>query len=79
MSVPVFRVDRGDASSPVILHVPHSSRQISGPARASIALDDTELVAELDHMTDAYTDLIAARAAAGSKSPATTSTALFGA
>ncbi|GIF89362.1 hypothetical protein Cch02nite_28060 [Catellatospora chokoriensis] len=67
MSVPVFRVGQGDASSPVVLHVPHSSRQISGPARASIALDDTALVAELDHMTDAHTDLIAARAAGAAR------------
>ncbi|MFC7244324.1 N-formylglutamate amidohydrolase [Catellatospora aurea] len=63
MSVPVFQVGQGDASSPVILHVPHASRQISGPARASIALDDTALLTELDRMTDAHTDVIAARAA----------------
>ncbi|MEV0455054.1 N-formylglutamate amidohydrolase [Catellatospora methionotrophica] len=67
MPVPVFRIDGGDESSPVVLHVPHSSRRISGPARASIALDDTALLAELDAMTDAYTDLIAARAAAAAR------------
>lgn len=63
MSVPVFRIEPGDAASPVILHVPHASRRISEPARAGIALDDAALSDELDHMTDAHTDLIAAQAA----------------
>ncbi|GAA1407251.1 N-formylglutamate amidohydrolase [Catellatospora coxensis] len=67
MSVPVFRIDQGDASSSVVLHVPHASRQISGPARASIGLDDAALLTELDHMTDAHTDLIAARAAGAAR------------
>jgi N-formylglutamate amidohydrolase len=47
----------------VILHVPHSSRRIPPDVRASILLDEDALASELDRMTDAYTDLIAARAA----------------
>lgn len=58
-----FRVDAGAADSPVILHVPHSSRRITAVARPHILLDDAALTAELDHMTDAHTDLIAGRAA----------------
>lgn len=61
---PVYHVVAGAPASPVILHVPHGSRYISPAARAGIVLDDTALSAELDHMTDAHTDVIAARAAA---------------
>ena len=53
----------GAAESGVILHVPHSSRRLPPEARASILLDDAALASELDHMTDAYTDLIASSAA----------------
>ena len=53
----------GAAGCGVILHVPHSSRRLPPDARASILLDDDALASELDHMTDAHTDLIAARAA----------------
>lgn len=55
----------GAVSSPVVLHVPHGSRAITAGARSRILLDDVALGAELDHMTDAHTGLIAARAAAG--------------
>jgi N-formylglutamate deformylase len=58
-----FDVRPGDAESPVILHVPHGSRALTGHARDRILLDDPALTAELDHMTDAHTGLIAARAA----------------
>ncbi|MDJ0344303.1 N-formylglutamate amidohydrolase [Streptomyces sp. H10-C2] len=54
----------GAARSAVVLHVPHSSRTLTPAARGSILLDDAALSRELDHMTDAHTDLIAARAAA---------------
>jgi N-formylglutamate amidohydrolase len=54
----------GDPASPVILHVPHASRLLGG-ARAGIVLDDASLGAELDRMTDAYTDRIAAEAGSG--------------
>jgi N-formylglutamate deformylase len=61
--VPVFEITPGDPASPVILHVPHGSRELTGAARASILLDDGALAAELDRMTDAHTGLVAARAA----------------
>lgn len=61
----VFRLARGAADSPVILHIPHASREISADARWQILLDDAALSTELDHMTDSHTDLIADRAAAG--------------
>lgn len=53
----------GDARSPVILHVPHASRELTAAARGSIVLDDGELADELDHLTDAHTDQIAYRVA----------------
>jgi N-formylglutamate deformylase len=62
----VFHVRPGDARSPVILHVPHASRELTPAARASIVLSDDELADELDHLTDAHTDVIAARAAEAS-------------
>jgi N-formylglutamate deformylase len=49
--------------SGVVLHVPHASRALTPEARRGIVLDDAELAAELDRMTDAQTDVIAARAA----------------
>lgn len=53
----------GADRSPVVLHVPHSSRTLTPAARGSVLLDDTALSRELDHMTDAHTDLIAGQAA----------------
>lgn len=47
----------------MILHVPHGSRELTAHARKRILLDDAALSAELDHMTDAHTGLIATRAA----------------
>ncbi|GII52430.1 hypothetical protein Pth03_08190 [Planotetraspora thailandica] len=61
---PVYRVLAGATTSSVVLHVPHGSRALSAAARQSILLDDDALAAELDHMTDAHTGLIASRAAA---------------
>ncbi|GAA2231641.1 N-formylglutamate amidohydrolase [Streptomyces amakusaensis] len=58
-----FRLLPGSANSPVILHVPHSSRRIPAPVRAGIALDDRALGEELDHITDAHTAELAAAAA----------------
>jgi N-formylglutamate amidohydrolase len=60
---PSDAVRPGDSASPVILHVPHSSRFIPPEVRAGLLLDDAELAAELSRMTDADTDLIAERAA----------------
>ncbi|MCC8452149.1 N-formylglutamate amidohydrolase [Streptomyces rochei] len=59
-----FETVPGDPASPVILHVPHSSRHIPADVRAGIVLDDAALERELDHITDAHTAEIA-RAAAG--------------
>lgn len=60
---PSFRVVPGDLGSSVIVHVPHSSRVIPDDVRAGIVLDDAALERELDALTDAYTDVIAERAA----------------
>src|SRR3954462_10086400 len=51
----------GDAASPWVLHVPHSSTRIPGSVREGIVLDDDALDAELAAMTDAHTDLLARR------------------
>ncbi|MFG2716088.1 N-formylglutamate amidohydrolase [Streptomyces goshikiensis] len=53
----------GSPESPVILHVPHSSRAVPAAVRAGILLDDRALETELDHITDAHTARIAAAAA----------------
>ncbi|MFD7437744.1 N-formylglutamate amidohydrolase [Streptomyces sp. NPDC059861] len=55
----------GAGDSPVILHVPHSAREIPGEVREGIVLGDAALERELDHITDAHTGRIA-REAAGS-------------
>ncbi|MDN0200066.1 N-formylglutamate amidohydrolase [Streptomyces sp. S.PNR 29] len=60
---PSFALLPGAADSPVILHVPHSAREIPPAVRAGIVLGDAELERELDHITDAYTDRIADAAA----------------
>ena len=51
----------GDAASPWILHVPHSSTRIPDSVRERMVLDDDALDAELAAMTDAHTDLLARR------------------
>ncbi|MFG3103999.1 N-formylglutamate amidohydrolase [Streptomyces sp. NPDC048182] len=60
---PSYALLPGAPDSPVLLHVPHSSRAIPADVRAGIALDDGALERELDHLTDAHTAEIAARAA----------------
>ncbi|MDX3313397.1 N-formylglutamate amidohydrolase [Streptomyces sp. NPDC054884] len=60
---PSFTFLPGDAGSPVILHVPHSAREIPAEVRAGIVLDDGALERELDHITDAHTARIAEEAA----------------
>ncbi|MFE1414854.1 N-formylglutamate amidohydrolase [Streptomyces sp. NPDC058746] len=60
-----FRLLPGAGTSPVILHVPHSSRTVPESVRAGIVLDDGALERELDHITDSHTADIAAAAAAG--------------
>ncbi|MFD5572555.1 N-formylglutamate amidohydrolase [Streptomyces cadmiisoli] len=59
-----FELLPGADSSPVLLHVPHSARDIPADVRAGIVLDDEALERELDHITDAHTRRIAAEAAA---------------
>jgi len=54
-----FEVIPGDLQSPVILHVPHSSRFIPADVRSELLLSDSELLAELNSMTDSRTDEIA--------------------
>lgn len=57
-----FRLLAGDPESPVLLHVPHSSRVVPQEVRSGIVLGDAELEQELDHVTDAHTEEIAALA-----------------
>lgn len=52
--------------SPVILHVPHSSRRIDADERAGLAVTDRQLKVELDEITDTGTDVIAESARARS-------------
>lgn len=58
-----FQLLPGAADSPVILHVPHSSRYIPVSLRDGIVLDDAGLERELDHITDAHTAQLAAAVA----------------
>jgi N-formylglutamate deformylase len=58
-----FEVVPGEASSPYIVHVPHSSARIPGDVRARLLLDDDALAEELRVMTDARTDELAILAA----------------
>ncbi|MEE1742148.1 N-formylglutamate amidohydrolase [Streptomyces sp. BE147] len=60
-----FDLIPGAAGSPVLLHVPHSSRVLPPSVRDGIALDRAALERELDHITDSHTAELAARAAAG--------------
>ncbi|GAA1011118.1 N-formylglutamate amidohydrolase [Streptomyces sp. F-3] len=60
---PSFELLPGADDSPVILHVPHSAREIPADVRAGIVLDDAALERELDHITDAHTARIAEVAA----------------
>ncbi|WP_406054960.1 N-formylglutamate amidohydrolase [Streptomyces sp. NBC_01077] len=59
-----YDVLTGAPDSPVLLHVPHSSRVIPPDVRDGILLGDEELDRELDHITDAHTAEVAAVAAA---------------
>ncbi|MYX74162.1 N-formylglutamate amidohydrolase [Streptomyces sp. SID3915] len=53
----------GAPASPVLLHVPHSSRVLPDAVRDALVLDDAALAEELDHVTDAHTAELAALAA----------------
>lgn len=63
MSELSFEIIEGSHQSPVILHVPHSSRVIPPQVRAHLLLSDSELEEELNEITDTLTDRIAERAA----------------
>lgn len=58
-----FEIIPGDPSSSVVLHVPHASTWIPDEVRAGIVLNDKELAADVQAITDADTDLIAEGAA----------------
>ncbi|WP_232839036.1 N-formylglutamate amidohydrolase [Streptomyces triticisoli] len=62
-TAPSFELLPGAGDSPVILHVPHSAREIPADVRAGIVLDDGALERELDHITDSHTARIAEVAA----------------
>ncbi|MFI8966015.1 N-formylglutamate amidohydrolase [Streptomyces sp. NPDC053493] len=66
---PSFELLAGAPDSPVLLHVPHSSRTVPPQVRAGIVLGDAELERELDHITDSHTAEIAAVAAASAATP----------
>lgn len=61
---PSFDIVAGDPESAVVLHVPHAATAIPADVRTRILLDDHALAAELRAITDAATDVVAARAAA---------------
>ncbi|MDP2013671.1 MAG: N-formylglutamate amidohydrolase [Actinomycetota bacterium] len=61
-----FQIIPGDATSRVIVHVPHASTVIPEWVRQRIVLSDRELSEELSLMTDARTDEIALLAASDS-------------
>ncbi|MDQ0765968.1 N-formylglutamate amidohydrolase [Streptomyces canus] len=61
--MPSFDLLPGAEQSPVILHVPHSGREIPAEVRAGIVLDDFALERELDHIVDAHTARLAEEAA----------------
>lgn len=54
-----YRLIPGAPDSPVLLHVPHSSRTIPPEVRTDLLPDDAALARELDHITDAHTAEIA--------------------
>lgn len=58
-----FEIIEGNPQSTVVLHVPHSSREIPDDIRSQLLLSDGELELELDEMTDTRTDLLADKAA----------------
>lgn len=59
MSDQWFDIIPGDVESLVVIHVPHSSRVIPDDVKAGVLLGGERLEAELDAMTDAFTDVIA--------------------
>ncbi|KUO06656.1 N-formylglutamate amidohydrolase [Streptomyces caeruleatus] len=67
--MPSFELLPGAPDSPVILHIPHSSREIPPDVRTGIVLDDTALERELDHIVDAHTADLAETSAKSAHRP----------
>jgi N-formylglutamate deformylase len=63
----IFDLVPGAAASPMILHVPHASRRMSDLSLSGLLVDAAALAEELDHLTDAHTDVIAGRAASAAR------------
>lgn len=59
-----FTVTEGGADCPVILHVPHASREIPAEVAADFIATEAQIAEELDKVTDDYTDTLAEAAAA---------------
>lgn len=53
----------GEGTLPLVVHVPHSSREIPDEVRAGLALSDADLEAEILRVTDHFTDKLCGRAA----------------
>ena len=54
-----FETVPGDASSPYVVHVPHSSTKVPDDVRTQLLLNDDALAEELRLMTDAHTEELA--------------------
>lgn len=62
MSQPSFSILNHNSDSPIILHVPHSSREIPSEVLSEIKIEGSDLNHELDEITDTLTDEIAKKA-----------------
>jgi len=60
----------GEGSSPLVVHVPHSSTWLPEAERSDLLLDDAALEAELNVITDWYTDKVALDGLASAGVPA---------
>lgn len=60
----------GEGSSPLIVHVPHSSTWLPDTEQSNLLLDDAALDAELKDITDWYTDRVAIDALVSAGVPA---------
>lgn len=54
-----FTITPGSEDCPVILHVPHASREIPEDVAADFIASDEQIADELDKVTDDYTDTLA--------------------
>ena len=66
-----FEVIAGDPTSHLIVHVPHSARYLPEEVRRDILLDDSDLEAELNEMTDSLTAEMVLHATANLAKPPT--------